>query len=119
VELPKKSKSTAVNGVRPQPSFKELAVWGQRSRISALAWQEVDSRYLLAALSAISAHDGALMFGTAMGGRGVVLTLYIGGDRGKTYVATVGELENALLECAEALASPSEDWRTIFGLPAE
>lgn len=91
-------------------------MWGNKAATPALDWEGVDARLVTAALAAVSGADGALMFGVAQGGRGVVLTLFLGGDRAKTYVSTIEELEGALLECVQTLASSSEDLLVAFGL---
>ena len=106
-----------VNGSKPGRVATPLKLWGNKAATHALDWSSVDGRLLLAALSATSGADGALMFGVAQGGRGVVLTLFQGGQRAKTYVATVEELELALRECVETLSSTAEDLFTEFGLP--
>lgn len=93
-----------------------LRLWGNKAVTSALDWESVNARLVTAALSAVSSADGALMFGVAQGGRGVVLTLFLGGQRAKTYVGSVEELEAALMECVETMASTSEDLLAAFGL---
>jgi alpha-L-fucosidase len=77
---------------------------------------DVDARIVTAALAAITSRGGALMLGTAQGGRGVTVTAFLDGERAKDYAATVEELEEMLLEVVDSLGSPAEDLRSEFGL---
>lgn len=116
MEFPKGGRSGGSNGSKPAKVATPLRLWGAKALTNALDWESVNARMVTAALSAVSSADGALMFGVAQGGRGVVLTLFLGGQRAKTYVGTVEELEAALVECVETLASPAEDLLVAFGL---
>jgi hypothetical protein len=117
MEFPHGSNKPRANGQKPSKVAPTLSIWGSKAATNALDWSAVDARLVTAALSAVSSADGALMVGVAQGGRGVVLTLFLGGQRAKTYLGSVEELEGALYECVDTLSSSAEDLRQVFGLP--
>lgn len=96
-----------------------LNLWGAKNATSALDWSAVNARIVTCALAAAASADAAVMIGVAQGGRGVVLTVFLGSQRAKTYAGSVEELESLLLEMIESLSSSSEDLYQAFGLVAE
>lgn len=107
------------NGSGPKNPTTSLNLWGNKSATHALAWADVNARVVTCALAAAAAVDAALMIGVAQGGRGVVLTVFLGSQRAKTYLGTVEEVEEALLELVQQLSSTSEDLLEEFGLKVE
>lgn len=119
MEFQKKGRATGpvkrVPGVGP----KVLQLWGNHAPLAAFSWGEVDTAVLLAALTAVGSANAAIMFGVAQGGRGLVISVFLDGERAKTYAGSAEELESILLECVDSLSSSAEDLRAEFGVSAK
>lgn len=91
-------------------------VWPVYQQPSVFDWSQVDPSVLLAALHVTTVKGVTMAFGTAMGGRGVVLTLYMGTKTNpKRFALTAVELHELLHGIIDAWGSKSEDLAQIFG----
>jgi hypothetical protein len=90
-------------------------LWAHRQRTSRFDWADVDRRLITAAIDAIATGGGAIMFGSAQGGRGMVLTIFFDGDRHKEYALTAEEFTELLLGALEAFNEGSVDFAALHG----
>lgn len=92
-----------------------------RSRVAARSdWAAVDRRLVMAAIDSATSGGAALMFGSAQGGRGMVLTVFIDGDRHKEYASTADEFTELLTGILEAFPGGSVDIPALHGyVPSE
>lgn len=101
---------------RAKPSNDLTGVWPVYNQPSVFDWSGVDGGLMRAALHVTTVRGVTLAFGTAMGGRGVVLTLYMGGKTNpKRFALTPDELHELLYGIVAQWGSPSEDLGLIFG----
>jgi hypothetical protein len=100
-------KLVPING-KPTTAEK-LRGWAKRKNSSGVDFTQVSAATLRAAISVTIANGGALMFGSAMGGSGLMLKLYMGEDSAREFAATAEEAEELLAGVIEMLESESED----------
>lgn len=87
----------------------KMTAWQHRERSSGVDWRDVSATSLRAAITATLSAGGALMIGGAMGGKGVMLKVWVGDDQMKEYAATAEEVCLLLDGLVEGLGSGSED----------
>jgi len=101
---------------RSKPSNDLTGIWPQYKAPSVFDWTQVEPGLLLAALHVCTVKGVTLAFGTAMGGRGVVLTIYMGGKTNpKRFAIDASELHPLLSGIIDMWGSSSEDLGQIFG----
>ena len=108
---------------KQEPSGKTTdltGVWPVYQQPSVFEWVNVDPGILRAALHTCTVKGVTLAFGTAMGGRGVVVTLYMGTKQNpKRFALTPAELHTLLMGIIEQWGSTSEDLGQVFGYTTE
>lgn len=91
-------------------------IWPTYNEPTMFDWHNVDGGILRAALHVVTTRGHALNFGTAVGGRGITVTLYNGQKPPpRVYAMSSVELHQLLLGLVAAYGSPSEDLGAVFG----
>lgn len=90
-------------------SDERLANWKKAKNSTGVDWRDVSSTTLRGALSVVMSAGGAIMFGSALGGTGVMVKLYLDGDQRREYVQTADDLAELLELTIELLGSGAED----------
>lgn len=104
----------APQNVKPAESM--TGIWPTYNEPSVFDWTAVDGGLMRAALHVTTVKGVTLAFGTAMGGRGIVVTLYMGQKvNPKRFALTADELHVLLLGIIEQWGSSSEDLGQAFG----
>lgn len=110
----KQPKWVAPPNVKPAEDM--TGIWPTYGEPTVFPWTEVDGRLLCAALQVLSTRGYSLMIGTAMGGRGLVLTLYgVAKVNPKRYALGSLELHDLLHGIIASWGSKSEDLGQLFG----
>lgn len=95
---------------RQSPAKDMTGVWPTYNQPALFNWAEVDGAILKAAFQAAMVSGKTIGIGPAMGGRGVVITLYMGlKTNPKRFAIDAGELHPLLLALVESWGSGSED----------
>lgn len=101
---------------RSRPSNDLTGIWPTPSQPSVFDWTGVDGGLLRAALHVCTVKGVGISFGAAMGGRGIVVTLYTGVKPFPKRFAIDGDELAALLNgIIDGWGSPSEDLGPVFG----
>lgn len=101
------------------PGTRSFRRFEARRDSSGFPWHRVSGPLVCAALDCATKNSVALLFGNAQGGRGVVVTALLDGDRIKEYASTVGEFHEILIACIEEFQSESEDFLAAYSLNGE
>lgn len=95
---------------RQNPAKDMTGVWPTYNQPAMFDWSKVDGAILKAAFQAATISGKTIGIGPAMGGRGVVITLYMGlKSNPKRFAIDANELHPLLLALVESWASGSED----------
>jgi hypothetical protein len=95
---------------RTDPSKDFTGIWPTLNQPTLFDWSRVDAAILKAAFQVAMVSGKTIGIGPAMGGRGVVVTLYMGlKTNPKRFAIDADELHPILLALVEAWGSPSED----------
>lgn len=109
-----KPKWVAPANVKPTEDL--TGIWPTYGEPSIFPWSEVDGNLLRAALHVLTVRGYSAMFGTAMGGRGAVLTLYgVSKTNPKRFALGADEMHALLWGIVQQWGSPSEDLGQVFG----
>jgi hypothetical protein len=93
-----------------KPSNVMDGVWPVYESPSVFDWSNVDGDILRAALQCATNQGRNIGIGPAMGGRGVVVTIYMGLKvNPKRFAIDAAELHDLLLGIVKGWSSPSED----------
>lgn len=95
-------------------SDERLANWRKAKESQGVDWKVLPASTLKAALSVVMANGGAIMFGSALGGTGVMVKLFLDGDNRREYVQTADDLAELLELTIELLGSGAEDVRLVM-----
>jgi hypothetical protein len=91
-------------------------IWPAYGEPSIFPWSEVDGNLLRAALHVLTVRGYSVMFGTAMGGRGAVVTLYgVSKTNPKRFALGAEEMHALLWGIVQQWGSPAEDLGQVFG----
>ena len=97
------------------PSKDMTGVWGNYQQPASFDWSAVDGDILRAALQVATNAGKSIGIGPALGGRGVVITIYLGlKSNPKRFAIDAAELHELLLALIAAWQSPSEDVLTAI-----
>lgn len=95
---------------RQTPAKDMTGVWPTYNQPALFDWSKVDGAILKAAFQAAMVSGKTIGIGPAMGGRGVVITLYMGlKTNPKRFAIDANELHPLLLALVESWGSGSED----------
>lgn len=113
------AKSDVTKWVAPanvKPIEDLTGTWPVYGEPSMFPWHAVDGRLLRAAFHVLATRGFSMMVGTAMGGRGLVLTLYgVSKVNPKRYALGAEELHILLSGIIDQWGSKSEDLAQVFG----
>jgi len=107
-------KWVAPSNVKPLEDM--TGTWPSYGEPTIFPWHAVDGRLLCAAFHVLAVRGYSMMVGTAMGGRGLVLTLYgVSKQNPKRYALGADELHILLHGIIDQWGSKSEDLGQVFG----
>lgn len=99
-----------------KPAEDMSGIWPTYGEPSLFPWTEVDGRLLCAACHVLTTKGFSMMIGTAIGGRGVVMTLYgVSKVNPKRFALGADELHALLFGIIQKWGSTSEDLGQVFG----
>lgn len=87
----------------------KIIIWQKRRESQGVDWKDVSALELRVALATVLKEQGALMIAGAMGGRGVMLKVFVGDQSIKEFAANAEEVNELLTTLAESLGGGSED----------
>lgn len=102
---------------RPKPKEdSKLAFFGRKRQGVDYAWRSFSCTEFAAALATLAGNGAAIMVGGAVGGSGAVISIYMEGDKHRTYLTDADALLDWCHDVLETFGSTSEDVYEVYGI---
>lgn len=93
-----------------------LATFGRKRQGVDYDWRTFGSPLFGAVMGTLASAGAALMVGAAAGGRGCVVSIYLDGDKNRTYINDAEQFSDWCHDVLEHFAEGAEDVYAAYGI---